>query len=211
MIYLCSIKGPGHSLRGGGGRLQNRREGGHVKFYPYEKGGGGDAMLMGGYTKFWARYYAVAWSFSHTEWGAQNKFPLFKKGGGTKSFTLSWGRAQKVLDPRFSHFVAPPSLPVINDQSLNSTSRHLLCSISSLAQGLNVGSLRTTCTCHFIINVRTVPGTVTYPVGWNAQPGVALKAIITVQSWSECDKGGSYLKTWENLHFIIILYYILRS
>ena len=25
---------------------------------------------------------------------------------------------QKVSDPRFSHFVAPPPLPVINDQSL---------------------------------------------------------------------------------------------
>ena len=37
-----------------------------------------------------------------------------------KSFTLSLGGggAQKVLDPRFSHFVAPPPLPVINDQSL---------------------------------------------------------------------------------------------
>ena len=31
---------------------------------------------------------------------------------------LDGGGAQKVSDPRFSHFVAPP-LPVINDQSLN--------------------------------------------------------------------------------------------
>ena len=34
------------------------------------------------------------------------------------SFTVLRGGAQKVSDPRFSHFVAPP-LPVINDQSLN--------------------------------------------------------------------------------------------
>ena len=43
------------------------------------------------------------------------KFPLFKRGGA-KSFTLSLGGAQKVSDPRFSHFVAP--LLVINDESL---------------------------------------------------------------------------------------------
>ena len=44
--------------------------------------------------------------------GGHKKFPLFKKGGGgAKSFTLSWwggGGAQKVSDPRFYHFVAPP-------------------------------------------------------------------------------------------------------
>ena len=41
--------GTGHLLQGGGG-LQNGR-GGHVKFYPYEKGGGVGtvlAMLEGG-------------------------------------------------------------------------------------------------------------------------------------------------------------------
>ena len=43
--------------------LQNGR-GGHVKFYPYEKGGGGAekvlAMLKGGQKKFWGSFYAVA-------------------------------------------------------------------------------------------------------------------------------------------------------
>ena len=39
--------------------------------------------------------------------GAQKVVPCLKGGGGV----------QKVSDPRFSHFVAPP-LPVINDQSL---------------------------------------------------------------------------------------------
>ena len=48
---------------------QQNGSGGHVKFYPYEKRGGGG-------------------SFSHAE-GGYKKFPLFKKGGGAKSFTLS--------------------------------------------------------------------------------------------------------------------------
>ena len=45
-------------------------------------------------------------------------FPPFKGGGGRKKFypVFSGGRAQTVLDMRFSHVVAP--LPVINDQSL---------------------------------------------------------------------------------------------
>ena len=49
-------------------------------------------------------------------------FPLFKRGGGDgreKFYPVLRGGAQKVLDPRFSHFVAP--LPVINDQSLTET------------------------------------------------------------------------------------------
>ena len=47
------------------------------------------------------------------------KFYPYEKGGGGKSFShAEGGGAQKVSDPRFSHFVAPP-LPVINDQSLN--------------------------------------------------------------------------------------------
>ena len=47
---------------GEGGRLQNGR-GGHVKFYPYEKGGGAEkvlAILKGGHKQFWGRFYAVA-------------------------------------------------------------------------------------------------------------------------------------------------------
>ena len=38
--------------------------GGHVKFYPYEKGGGGTkkvlAMLKGGHKKFWGSFYVTA-------------------------------------------------------------------------------------------------------------------------------------------------------
>ena len=49
-----------------------------MKFYPYEKGGGGTekvlAMLKGGgggHTKFWGSIYAVAGSFSHIVEGAR--------------------------------------------------------------------------------------------------------------------------------------------
>ena len=47
----------------GEGGLQNGRGGGHVKFYPYEKGGGAEkvlAILKGGHKKFWGRFYTVA-------------------------------------------------------------------------------------------------------------------------------------------------------
>ena len=50
------------SLITGRGGLQNGR-GGHVKFYPYKKGGGAEkviAMLKGGHKKFWGSIYAVA-------------------------------------------------------------------------------------------------------------------------------------------------------
>ena len=44
----------------GGGAT--KREGGHVKFYPYEKGGAEKvlAILKGGHKKFWGRFYGVA-------------------------------------------------------------------------------------------------------------------------------------------------------
>ena len=45
------ITGRGGYKTGGGG--------GHMKFYPYEKGGGG-AILKGGHKKFWGSFYAVA-------------------------------------------------------------------------------------------------------------------------------------------------------
>ena len=50
--------------------------------------------------------------------GGTKSFHLLKEGVA-KGFTLSWGGGggQKVLDPRFSHFVAyppPPTPPVIN-------------------------------------------------------------------------------------------------
>ena len=61
-----------------------------MKFYPYEKGGGGAekvlAMLKGGHKQFWDSFYVEGCSFSHIE-GRRKKFPLFERGGG----------AQKVL------------------------------------------------------------------------------------------------------------------
>ena len=47
-------------------------------------------------------------------------FPLLKRGGGARKVLpcLEGGGGAKVSDTRSSHFVAPPPLPVINDQSL---------------------------------------------------------------------------------------------
>ena len=52
-------------ITGRGGDATKREGGGHVKFYPYEKGGGGAekvlAMLKGGgHKKFWGSLYALA-------------------------------------------------------------------------------------------------------------------------------------------------------
>ena len=46
----------------GGGATKREGGGGHVKFYPYEKGGAEKvlAMLKGGHKKFWGRFYVVA-------------------------------------------------------------------------------------------------------------------------------------------------------
>ena len=70
----------------GGGGLKKRGGGrGHVKFYPYEKGGGGGAEKVLAMLK-----------------GGTKSFHSLK--GGSRSFTIL---RQKVLDPRFSSFVAP--------------------------------------------------------------------------------------------------------
>ena len=44
-----------------GGATKREGGGGHVKFYPYEKGGAEKvlAMLKGGHRKFWGSFYAV--------------------------------------------------------------------------------------------------------------------------------------------------------
>ena len=44
------------------GRGATKREGGHAKFYPYEKGGAEKvlAMLKGGHKMFWGSFYVVA-------------------------------------------------------------------------------------------------------------------------------------------------------
>ena len=80
-----------------------------MKFYPYERGGGAEKVLAklkggGGHKKFRG-------SFSHIVGGGREKFPLFKRGGGRQKFyPVLRGGAQKVSDPRFSHFVAPPPI-----------------------------------------------------------------------------------------------------
>ena len=74
------------------------------------------AMLKGGHNKFWGSFYVVARRFSHIVGGGgggREKFPLFKRGVGAQKVLpcLGGGGAQKVSDPRFSHFVVPPPLP----------------------------------------------------------------------------------------------------
>ena len=71
-----------------------KREGGHVKFYPYEKEGAVKvlAMLKGGQKKCWGNYYVVA--LSHIErGGGDTKSFHSSKGGGRKRFylVLKWG------------------------------------------------------------------------------------------------------------------------
>ena len=92
-------------ITGRGGGLQNG-SGGHMKFYPYEKGVAKKvlAMLKGQHKKFWGSFYAVAWSFSHIVGGGDESFHSLK--GGTKRFTLSRGGGHKKIRTR--HFVAPP-------------------------------------------------------------------------------------------------------
>ena len=53
--------------------------------------------------------------------GRRKKYPLFKRGGGVQKVLPCLkvgGGGGKVSDSRFSHFVVPRPLPVINDQSL---------------------------------------------------------------------------------------------
>ena len=94
-----------------------KREGGGVgrKSFSHAEGGGGGTKIVG--------VYVVACSFSHIELeldrgggGGHKKFPLFKKGGGVqKVLPCLEGWGPEVSDMQFSHFVAPPPLPVINN------------------------------------------------------------------------------------------------
>ena len=120
--------------RGGGGYKTG--EGGYVKFYPYEMGGGAEtvlAMLKGGTTSFEVVFNTEAClAIMMGGGGGRKKFPPFKRGGRKKFYpVLRGGGAQKVSDPRFSHFVAPPPLPVINDQSLSIPNARTYTHISS--------------------------------------------------------------------------------
>ena len=76
--------------------------GGHVKFYPYEKGGGGKSFShaeRGGHNIFWGSFYAVLAMLK----GGAKSFHSFK-GGRKKFYPVSRGRLQKVSHPPFSHF-----------------------------------------------------------------------------------------------------------
>ena len=78
-------------------------------FYPYEKGAGGGGLAMpkgGGRKKFWGSFYTEVLAI--LKGGAKGFHSL--KGRGRKMFhpVLRGGGAQKVSDPRFSHFVPPP-------------------------------------------------------------------------------------------------------
>ena len=77
---MCILHDKGLVTNYGEGGYQ--QEGGHVKFYPYEKGGAKKvlAMLTGVHNKFWGRFYTLALGFSHIEGGGRKKFPLFKRG-----------------------------------------------------------------------------------------------------------------------------------
>ena len=64
MLSGCDITGPKGLVTNYGEGWATKREGGHVKFYPYEKGEGGGAkvlaMLKRGHKKFWCSFYVVA-------------------------------------------------------------------------------------------------------------------------------------------------------
>ena len=69
----------------------------------------------GGRKRFWGSFYVVALAI--LKGGGLKKFPLFKRGGGAKGLTLSWGEGRtKCFKPAIFPLYTP--LPVINDQSL---------------------------------------------------------------------------------------------
>ena len=68
MLTICSLQGAASRFYGlvtyyREGVLQNGRGGGHVKFYPYVKGGGSGKRFShaeGGHKNCWGSLYAVA-------------------------------------------------------------------------------------------------------------------------------------------------------
>ena len=73
---------------GRGGGAAKWEGGGHVKYYPYKKGGGGGTSFShaeGGPKTFWGSFYAVALAILK---GGITSFHSLKVGG-VKSFTLS--------------------------------------------------------------------------------------------------------------------------
>ena len=107
---LVTNYGEGGGCKTGGG--------GHVKFYPYEKGGRKSfSHAEGGHKQFWGSFYAVPWSLSHIE-GGRKKFPLFKTGGGGGGGgggaqnvfpCLEGGGGAKCFRPAVFPFCSPPS------------------------------------------------------------------------------------------------------
>ena len=82
----CSIGQPLALPKTGGG--------GHMRFYPYEKGS--------------CKIENCKIAKLHIEGEGHEKFPLFKRGS-RKMLPCFVGGRKKVSDPRFLHFVAPPS------------------------------------------------------------------------------------------------------
>ena len=70
-----------------------------MKFYLYEKGGGGVLAMLEGHKKFLGSFYVASSSFSHIEREVRNVLPCIE------------AEVQRVLDPRFFHFAAP--LPIL--------------------------------------------------------------------------------------------------
>ena len=83
-----------------------------MKFYPYKKGDRRSLAMLNGVSKtFRSCFYIGAGSFSHTE-GVGKWFPHFQRVGRRMFYpVLKGGWALKVLNPRFSHFVANPPPP----------------------------------------------------------------------------------------------------
>ena len=109
-------------ITGSGGGGYKMGGGGTWSFTPTKRGGGKRFSLAeggGGHNKFWGSFLHGRLKFKpYCRGGAKSVHSL--KGGGARKVLpcLEGGGAQKVSDPRFSHFVAPPPLPVISDQSL---------------------------------------------------------------------------------------------
>ena len=84
-----------------------------MKFYPYEKRGGGAEKVLaipkGGHKKFWGSFNAVSFGLIEGGGGGHEKFPLFKRGRGAKTFTvLRGGGNAKSFGPVIFPLCSPP-------------------------------------------------------------------------------------------------------
>ena len=117
---LITGKGGGHKTVGGGGG-----GGGQVKFYPYKESGGG-GLFLALLKRGWGDSFGVHLSrelevLAILRGDAKSLHPLkcVWGGGGREIFYLVFRWDAYILDPRFSHFVAPPpSTHIVDDRSL---------------------------------------------------------------------------------------------